>query len=202
MSEKFHPASIARLENPRRLEELPPARLLEAAGIGPGNYGRTLVIVDIGTGAGIFARALAGLLPHALIHACDVSSAMLDHLRASLTNLGPELRARVLPTLSGENSLPLADASADLVLLVRVFHELDEPAAVLREAARVLKPGGMLVAADWRREPMAKGPPVEERVSAEQAISALRKAGFFDAQLFGTSLHDWIVSGKKDQPGA
>ena len=189
--------TIARLENPRRLEELPPRRLLEAAGLGPESYGRPLVIVDIGTGTGLYARALAGLLPNALIQACDVSPAMIAYLAGRLASEESSLRRRVRPIQSETRGLPLPDGSADLVLLVRVFHELEDPAALLAEARRVLKPGGALVAADWRKEPTPKGPPLGQRLDAAEALAVLAAAGFRGAAVFGSTGWDWIVSARK-----
>jgi DNA-binding transcriptional ArsR family regulator len=46
-------------------------------------------------------------------------------------------------------ALPYGDATADLVTIHQVLHYLDEPARALHEAARVLKPGGRLLIADF-----------------------------------------------------
>jgi ArsR family transcriptional regulator len=45
--------------------------------------------------------------------------------------------------------LPLQDAAGDLVTLHQVLHYLDDPAAAVVEAARILKPGGRLLIADF-----------------------------------------------------
>jgi ArsR family transcriptional regulator len=44
--------------------------------------------------------------------------------------------------------LPLADAGFDVALLQMVLHYAEEPAGVLTEAARVLRPGGALIVVD------------------------------------------------------
>ena len=47
-------------------------------------------------------------------------------------------------------AVPVADASADLALLVLVLHHLPEPGAALAEARRILKPSGKLVVVDMQ----------------------------------------------------
>ena len=46
------------------------------------------------------------------------------------------------------SSLPLADASHDAACLVQVLEYVDDPVAALREAARIVRPGGYVLAAD------------------------------------------------------
>ena len=48
-------------------------------------------------------------------------------------------------------SLPMEDASADVALLSQALHHVDEPPLALREAARILRPGGRILILDLRR---------------------------------------------------
>ncbi|MGU3409532.1 class I SAM-dependent methyltransferase [Microbacterium sp. M1A1_1b] len=89
--------------------------------------------VDVGAGTGKFTRTL---LPRAAeVVAVEPDPAM----RAQLTVALPDVR--VLDG-SGE-SLPLPDASADLVTFAQSWHWVDPDAGAL-EVARVLRPGGVL----------------------------------------------------------
>lgn len=49
------------------------------------------------------------------------------------------------PLLADAQELPLRDGIADIVALNATLHHCDDMAAVLRESARLLKPGGVLV---------------------------------------------------------
>lgn len=97
-----------------------------------------LRIADIGCGPGAFAAALVAR--GAQVTAIDSARAMLDAVAAR--GLGCELvEADAL-------ALPLADASHDAACLVQVLEYVDDPVAALREAARVVRPGGLVLAAD------------------------------------------------------
>jgi ubiquinone/menaquinone biosynthesis C-methylase UbiE len=95
-------------------------------------------IADIGCGPGAFAEALCAR--GAEVTAVDSARAMLDAVAAR--GLGCELvQADAL-------ALPLASASHDAACLVQVLEYIGDPVAALREAARVVRPGGVLLAAD------------------------------------------------------
>jgi ArsR family transcriptional regulator len=70
-------------------------------------------------------------------------------------------------------ALPVTDAAYDAVTLHLVLHYADRPAAAIAEAARVLKPGGRLIVADF-------APHYEESLRTEHAH---RRLGFSDAEI-------------------
>jgi SAM-dependent methyltransferase len=92
------------------------------------------VVVDIGCGPGNMFATLGGQ-PAALIG--------VDVARGSL-----EWAARIgyLPLLADAHAMPLKSAFADIVVLNGTLHHCDDMAQVLRESARLVKPGGVLVA--------------------------------------------------------
>jgi SAM-dependent methyltransferase len=91
------------------------------------------VVVDLGCGPGNLFRAVDGT--PALLIGVDVSAGAL----AQAAKLG------YVAMLADAHCTPLMDACADLVVANATLHHTDDPAAVLAEAARLLKPGGLLV---------------------------------------------------------
>ncbi len=92
-------------------------------------------VVELGIGTGVIAKGLQrhGIDPTGV----DLSAAMLD---AALERLGPRVaRADV-------DRLPFADGSIDTVLFVWVLQLVADPAITLREASRVLRPDGRVIA--------------------------------------------------------
>ena len=100
-------------------------------------------LVDIGGGTGNYALALkeSGWEPLVV----DREPAMLA--RAA---------AKGLETLEADaQRLPLPDESADAAMLVSMLHHVEDPAAAIAEARRILRPGGRLVLMVFTREDVA-----------------------------------------------
>jgi ubiquinone/menaquinone biosynthesis C-methylase UbiE len=112
------------------------ARLIERQAVG--------FYLDLGTGTGRMLGLFAPLAGQAI--GIDQSREMLAVARAKLDAEG---LSRVQVRQGDMLALPYGDATADLVTIHQVLHYLDEPARALHEAARVLKPGGRLLIADF-----------------------------------------------------
>ena len=99
-------------------------------------------LVDLGTGTGRMLTLLAGRVERGT--GLDSSAEMLRVARHRVGGL-PHLDVR-----KGDlRDTGLASGEADLVSLHQVLHYLDEPGEALREAARLLAPGGRLLAVDF-----------------------------------------------------
>lgn len=109
---------------------------------------KTQTVVDVGTGTGFMA---AGLAPSAQkVIGVDFSDAMLQVARENMAHVGlsnVEFRQGDL------EHLPLEDASGDVVVANMALHHAPDPAAALREMARVCKPGGHVVITDEQSHP-------------------------------------------------
>ncbi|HXI86698.1 MAG TPA: class I SAM-dependent methyltransferase, partial [Parvularculaceae bacterium] len=102
----------------------------------------------------------------------DLSREMLAVARANLDQAGVK-NAQVR---QGDLfSLPIETGSADLVCLHQVLHFLTEPGAAVKEAARLLRPGGRLVISDFA--------PHELEFLREE--HAHRRLGFSDEEVAG-----------------
>ena len=94
-------------------------------------------VLEIGVGTGLVAAALRREAPALRLAGVDVAAAMLDRARDRLP--GGLVRASAL-------RLPFPDARFDAVVAVHVLHLVPDLATTLAEAARVLRPGGRVVA--------------------------------------------------------
>ncbi|MBC7906802.1 MAG: metalloregulator ArsR/SmtB family transcription factor [Rhodospirillaceae bacterium] len=127
-------------------------------------------LVDMGTGTG---RVLEVLGPHVERGiGIDLSREMLAVARANLERA--ELR-HCMVRQGDITQLPLAAASADAVTIHQVLHYATDPAAVVAEAARVLKAGGQLVVVDFA--------PHDQETLRDQ--HAHRRLGFSDDEVAG-----------------
>jgi arsenite methyltransferase len=105
------------------------------------------VVLDLGCGAGtdlLIAAQMAG--PSGRAIGVDMTPAMLERARASADAMGLGERVELYETLI--ESLPLPDASVDVVVSNGVIDLVPDKDAVFAEIDRVLKPGGRLQIAD------------------------------------------------------
>ncbi len=103
------------------------------------------VAADIGTGTGILATELARLGVRVI--GVDNSARMLDAARAKLAAEG--LTESVELRRGEAHRLPIQDGEVDAAFAHMVLHYLPSPAEALREMARVVRPGGVVVVVDF-----------------------------------------------------
>jgi ubiquinone/menaquinone biosynthesis C-methylase UbiE len=127
-------------------------RLLDIAGLAPGHR-----VLDLGCGTGTLAIAAFEREPRAAIHGIDADPDMLERAREKAEAAGADLDL----VAGSATELPYEAESFDVVLSSLVFHHLDREAkeAAAREAARVLKPDGRFLLADWGTpsDPLMRG---------------------------------------------
>ncbi len=99
-----------------------------------------LEVADFGCGSGVLTQELSRWARH--VTAIDKSPAALEQAKA---RLGREKRSNVTFVEADLHQLPAGLPKHDLVVISQSLHHVDEPAEVLREAARLLKPNGRLV---------------------------------------------------------
>jgi ArsR family transcriptional regulator len=98
-------------------------------------------VADLGCGSGGLAEYLAPWVRRVI--GVDDSAAMLQAARKRARKVdNVEIRRGPL------EDLPLEDASIDAAICVLVLHHVADPGVALREAARVLRPGGRVLVAD------------------------------------------------------
>jgi ArsR family transcriptional regulator len=101
-------------------------------------------LLDIGTGTGRMLEILGPQVGHAL--GIDQSREMLAVARVNLEHAGLE---NGIVRLGDMYQLPLPDACFDAIVIHQVLHYADRPAEAIAEAARVLRPDGVLIVVDF-----------------------------------------------------
>jgi SAM-dependent methyltransferase len=109
------------------------------AAVPPADADAPRTVVDVASGAGTLLPALRTLAgPDGTVLALDRSRGMLLRAPGSVPRVQADAAA-----------LPVADRAVDLIVFAFVLFLLPDARSAVAEAARVLRPGGWLVAATW-----------------------------------------------------
>lgn len=158
----FPPLDLGLLEGADRDQWQKPEEIMDALKIAEGS-----VVADIGAAGGWFTVRLARRVGQTgLVYAEDIQPLMIEAIkrriqRENLTNV-----KTVLGTPK-DSRLP---RSLDAVLISGAYHEMEDPVALLRNAADSLKPQGLIGVVDFLPGAGGPGPDPDQRVDAETVV--------------------------------
>jgi ubiquinone/menaquinone biosynthesis C-methylase UbiE len=167
-------------------------------------YGdKYMSVLDVGCGAGVEALAIQSD-GHAVV-ACDLSFEMAQLTRQRLSPSDAEHGACVL--VADSEQLPLLDGIFDAVVMLGVIAYSPNPHALIGNAYRVLKPGGLLIISSVTRRALlsaiSRRIPRREKRSTEcnqrgrQAAAEPAVAGNKNSRAYRPSELDRLVHGFK-----
>lgn len=121
--------------------------LAEAAAVLSGQP--TPVVVDLACGTGDLAFGMSAQHPRARVLGFDASPRMIDGARERARR--EATRGRVQFEVADAAAVPLPSASVDLITVGYGYRNVPDAELALREAARLLRPGGVLLTLDFLR---------------------------------------------------
>lgn len=160
------------LERQDRDEEQRPDEVIRTMGLRNGD-----VVADIGAGTGYFTRRMAkAVAPSGRVYAVEIQPEMIALLKGNLEKAGIE---NVVPVLGTADDPRLPAGALDWILLVDVYHELQQPKAVLARMREALKPTGRVALIEYRLEGLtALHIREEHRMSPKQVLAEWEPAGY------------------------
>lgn len=155
-------------DDPKRDAWQKPHEVIQALKLAPGS-----VIADIGAGTGYFATRFARMVAQSRVYGVDAEPDMVKFLgdRAKKENLGN------LKAVAANPADPRLPEKADMVILVDVFHHVDNRVAYFRNLKNSLLPGGRVAIIDFRLD-SPEGPARASRIAPDRVITELKEAGF------------------------
>lgn len=152
-----------------------PHFLFDRLRLGPGER-----VLEVGCGTGNLWRDNADRLPPGVsLVLTDLSPGMLEESRRRLAGRLPRLELQIADV----QSLPFADASFDLALASHMLYHVPDRARALAELARVLRPGGRLVAVTYPWTHLLELRELVARLGLPGAMLPVeRSAGEFDLE--------------------
>lgn len=177
-------------DDPTREEWQHPARVVEIMGISKG-----MTVADIGAGTGYFLGHLSHAVgPSGKVIGQDIEPDMVKWMEARAKKEG-------LPNVEGllgaADDPKLAASSVDRVLIVDVWHHVDDRPAFAKKLATSLKAGGQIYVVDFTME-SPHGPPKEARLAPEAIESDFKAAGLETSVVKDAGLpHQYVVRAKR-----
>lgn len=159
-------------DDPKRDAWQKPHEVIQALALKP-----DAVIADIGSGTGYFAARFAHMVPKGRVYGVDTEPDMVKYLgerakREGLSNIS---------AVAGAPDDPRLPEKADLILMVDVFHHIEDRERYFRKLRESLKPGGRIAIIDFRMD-SPDGPPKSARIAPDRVKAELKGAGYTLAQ--------------------
>jgi ubiquinone/menaquinone biosynthesis C-methylase UbiE len=152
------------LDRPEREEEEAPSMLVKSLKLQPG-----MTIADIGAGSGYLSFMMAKPVgPTGRVYAEDIQPEMLDIVKKKAGENGQK---NVIPWLGTTTDPKLPPSSIDLMIMVDVYHEFDQPYEMVTSMVKALKKGGRLVFVEYRKE----DPDVPIKLVHKMSVAQVRK---------------------------
>ena len=191
-SKKFNTKHIEKLNDPNRVKIQDPDLIWEKMALKS-----PLVLIEIGAGTGFFALPFSEKMKTGKVYACDISDDMLAWMKS---NIPEKYAGAVIPTEMEESAVPLPDGCADLVYMINLHHELEDPKRLMAETHRLLKSGGKIMIIDWdERAPF--GPPPSIRVSEATLYAQMEDAGYVDIRRYDDLPYSHFLVAEKPADG-
>lgn len=152
-------------EKPDRDEKLQTPRVMELLGIRKGS-----TVADIGAGSGWFTvRAARRVGVSGVVYAVEINRSYLRHIERRAKQ---EKLANIRTILGKPNDPALLRQSVDAVLLLKTYHEVAQPIALLRRVRLAMRPGAKLGIID------RNGIGTDHGLNAAVVIKEAQAAGF------------------------
>ena len=170
-------------DDPKRDAWQKPHEVIEALALKP-----DAVIADIGAGTGYFAVRFANMVPKGRVYGVDIEPDMVKYLAERAKR---EKRNNIV-AVTGAPDDPRLPEKVDLILMVDVFHHIDERERYFRKLRQSLKPGARIAIIDFRLD-SPEGPPKAARVASERVIAELKGAGYTLAREHSFLPHQYFL---------
>lgn len=134
-------------------------------------------VADLGCGSGFYALAAARQVGNTgMVYAVDVQEAKLDATQSAARQSGLKNITIVKADLD-KPLLDIPESTCDGVILASIIHEIESREALMKNAYRILKTGGQILAVEWKKQATPIGPDMARRVGQAELEQVMASAG-------------------------
>lgn len=150
-------------------------------------------VADFGSGSGFFTIGAAQMVGNTgKVLAVDIQQSKLTATYSAASQQG----YKNIQIVQADLDKPLTDIpdnSCDAVIMASVLHEVGNRDMLLKNAYKVLKTGGLLLAVEWKDEHTIFGPALEKRISEEQLEQDLAKLGLHKVKSIPADMYHYAM---------
>lgn len=129
-------------------------------------------VADLGAGTGYFSARLANMVPQGRVYAVDIEPDMVRYLAERARREG----LQNLVAVAGKPDDPRLPEKVDLILVVDVYHHIEDRTRYFRKLGQSLQPGGRIAIIDFKLD-SPQGPPPSARVAPAAVKAEMKAAG-------------------------
>jgi len=155
-------------DDPERDAWQKPHEVIQALALKP-----DAIVADIGAGTGYFSVRFAHMLQQGRVYGVDTESDMVKYLADRAKREG----LKNVTAVAGAPDDPRLPEKADLIILVDVYHHVEDRERYFRQLQKSLKPGGRVAVIDFRMDSPV-GPPQSARIAPDRVKAELKRAGY------------------------
>jgi len=136
------------------------------------------IVADFGCGTGYFTFPIAKVVgDRGTVYALDVLPQIIETIesQAKLGDIKNVIVRRV--NLEKEGGSKLESDSLDWIILKDMLYQNQNKEVILQEAKRVLKKGGKILVAEWKKDNSMIGPEMSLRVEKQELLDLAKKNG-------------------------
>lgn len=157
-----------------------------------------MVAADLGCGYGTFSIGAARIVGKTgKVYAIDIDPRMLRIVSKRAREKHLKNVIPILADLSaGKKGERKTDDAVDFVLLANIIHGTKYKVRLLKAAAEILKPGGVVAVLNWNVEKTPRGPPMRMRSTKEETVEWLSRAGYVSPAVVDVPPYHYAVVGR------
>lgn len=146
---------------------LNPEKILIKAGVTQG-----MKVADLGCGNGYFTLTAAKLVgSQGQVYAVDIMKTALASVSREAERQGIYNIRTVWSNVEIYGATNIPQETLDVCLIVHTLYQVDNGKEFIREADRLVAPGGKIVVIDWEKKKTPIGPPESDRVFEDEVRS-------------------------------
>jgi ubiquinone/menaquinone biosynthesis C-methylase UbiE len=168
-----------------------PSALLQKAGV---DVGMTVADLGVGRNLAFMLTASKMVTSTGVVYALDVVKDVLHLAEERAKAAGAQNVVTVWTDLELYGAAKIViDGSVDVGLLINTIFQSEQKAAMLKECARMIKPGGKLLIVEWKPVQTAIGPDVGQRVRPEEMKQLADQQGLKVVEEFEAGEYHWGI---------